>query len=214
MISIPMFILLTIASASVLRPLNSCSHQPGLLEPSAWHDRLLTNSFVPSEDTNSVHLLNLQTSLQELVHLINLKKNTFARDELKRSFSYLERSFETVSYPSLEPGSLPSFTDAYSTFQRLSLALEVVRLDLERHEDGTARTQRLWIQLERGVGRVLEQLFTELEVQGGAPAPLGRTLLPESLRCVRDSIGRDTRDFLILRSLLRAAQVYSNQLRP
>ena len=210
--------------ASVLRPSlpsDFCSHPAPSLHTSRWHQQLASGLFLPYPDPTNLHLANLRSTLAELGFIINLKKNHFARDELSRSWSSRDRAFSTVSYSVLVPeGSLAPASSwagrvlaAYDIFQRLGLVVEVVRADIARHRDSSARTEHLWQLVERGVGRVLEHLYTELVVlEVEVPAALAREVIPQALRCVRDSIGRDVRDFLVLRHVLQVVGVFGQQL--
>ena len=105
-------------------------------------------------------------------------------------------------------------TSAYTTFQRVALALEVGRVDMEHHGDAHPRTLSLWAALERRVRRVLELVHSHLVVGGREEQEvLTREEVPQWLRCVGHSVGRDTRDFIILRHLLQASNFFSQQFR-
>ena len=98
--------------------------------------------------------------------------------------------------------------NAYDTFQRIALVLEVVKGDLEHHEDGTEGMRQLWRRVEGQVEGVLVSLLTELEMQGTSGPTLGMTVLPPSLRCEQHSVRRNHRDFIVLRHVLHAASFF------
>ena len=56
--------------------------------------------------------------------------------------------------------------NAYDAFQRIALVLEVIKDDLEYHEDGTEGMRQLWRRVEGQVNGVLVSLLTELEIRG------------------------------------------------
>ena len=99
--------------------------------------------------------------------------------------------------------------NAYDTFQRIALVLEVVKGDLENYEDGTEGMRQLWRRLEDQVEGVLVNLLTELEMREVNGPTLSMTVLPPSLRCLPDSVMRNDRDFIVLRDVLRAASFFS-----
>ena len=94
---------------------------------------------------------------------------------------------------------------AYEVFQRLALALEVVRLDMDHHEDMTLRTRNLWHRLEAKVDSLLKLLHVGL---GGEGSLVGRRVLPTGFTCVQESVTRDFRDFLVLRHILESVEFY------
>merc|ERR1712037_653538 len=101
---------------------------------------------------------------------------------------------------------------AYDTFQRIALGLEVVRTDLEHHEDGSENVNQLWRRVEVQVQEVLVNLLTELEVRGSTSATLTMAALPQSLRCEVHEVVRNQRDFIILRHVLHAASYFTTTL--
>ena len=91
---------------------------------------------------------NLHVELSELAGVVNEKKDNFALDELRRSFRYYDMALRTISFEYLV--SVTSLADsedvlmAYEIFQRVALAVDVVRVDMDHHEDKTVRTSVLW----------------------------------------------------------------------
>ena len=72
--------------------------------------------------------------------------------------------------------------NAYDAFQRIALVLEVIKDDLEFHEEGTEGMRQLWRRVEGQVNRVLVRLLTELEIRGTSGPTLKMVVLPPSLR--------------------------------
>ena len=153
---------------------------------------------------------DLQLKMYELSSLINSKKDIFTWDELRRNYEYYNLALQTVRYDFLVPRSLQSHADnvndAYDVFQRLAMAVEVVRLDLMQHGDMTVRTPHLWRQIDLLLEDILELLYIALT---GNRDILARDVLPADFRCVHHSVSRDIRDFLVLRHTLEAATFFS-----
>ena len=102
---------------------------------------------------------------------------------------------------------------AYDTFQRLAILVEVVKVDISHHRDASRGTKHLWQLVERGLKRVLEQVYMELSTTTvQLPLPLTREVVPDWLRCMDHSVERDTRDFIVLRETLQAAVFFHRQL--
>ena len=99
-----------------------------------------------------------------------------------------------------------SFLEAYSIFQRLALAIEVVTTDLKHHKHST---HRMWRSSSHTVSSILRDIFTELVIRDvNIPVPLPRDVIPYNMRCLVFSTYRDTRDFIVLRHLMEAAEFY------
>ena len=211
-----MYLLLVGTTSGSLLP-SSCSHQPS--SSSSWEDHLQARHRLPPT-VGHQHRRSLTSSLRELVQLIDRRKNRFTRDELQTTYSYQDEAFATLSYEWVVPrGALVAngewesmVSSAYSTFQRLALALEVARVDMEHHGDARPRTVSLWASLDRRVRRVLELVHSELRAGGREEqGVVAREEVPQWLRCVQHSVGRDTRDFIILRHVLQASNFFSQQ---
>ena len=100
-----------------------------------------------------------------------------------------------------------SFLEAYSIFQRLSLSIEIVITDLQHHKHST---NRMWRASSHTVSNILRNIYTELVMKGvDIPTALNRNVIPPSMRCLPFSAYRDTRDFIVLRHLMQAAQWHS-----
>ena len=135
-------------SASV----SDCSHQHSTNEPSKWSQdlqgsQIQTSDMISFVEKGASLFSDLQLKISELSSLINSKKDIFTWDELRRNYEYYNLALQTVRYDFLVPRSLQSHADnvndAYDVFQRLALAVEVVRLDLMQHGDMTVRTSHL-----------------------------------------------------------------------
>ena len=187
-----------------------CAHNPHQPDPSQlsnWGEKV--QLFVSPE---AIRTQNLRVKLSELTGLINEKKDIFAWDELRRSYCYYDRAMETMRYEYMV--SRTNLTDpedismAYNLFQRVALAIETVRLDMDHHEDETVRTSTMWRQVEDYVDGILEHLHVALDGQG---AVLARDVFPEEFRCINHSVSRDFRDFIVLRHTLEIAAFFANQ---
>ena len=149
--------------------------------------------------------------MSDLAGLIHEKKNEFTRDELRRSYNYYDLALKTMKYDylvsSTRTTSPNDLSGAYNLFQRLALALEVVRLDFDHHEDMTIRTRDLWHRLDTKIDDLLKLFYVAL---GGEGEIVGRQVLPDDFRCVDESVSRDFRDFLVLRHILEVANMYKS----
>ena len=200
-----------LSSSSVVRP--SCNHQPHStqLNTSKWAIRLQEeNQIFNLEDLNLVLLQEeVRLKMFDLAGLIQVEKNRFTRDELRRSYNYFDLALKTMNYNFLAfPPNSTSPNDlsgAYNLFQRLALAVEVVRLDMDHHEDMTVHTRNLWHRIETKIDNLLKLFYMVLGWEGEI---IGRHVLPKDFRCVNESVSRDYRDFLVLRHILKAANLY------
>ena len=189
-----------------------CAHQPQTSALSNWGEKVkVAASPDQNQDQDKAILArNLRVKLSELTGLIDQKKDSFAWDELRRHYSYYDRAMDTLRYEFMV--STTHLTDpedismAYNLFQRVALALEVVRLDMDHFEDMTVRTSVMWRLVEDIVDGILEHLHVALAGKGDV---LARDVFPEEFRCVKDSVSRDFRDFQILRHILEIATFYS-----
>ena len=168
----------------------------------------------------------LQDRLGELQATITFKKEAFVQDMFSNeNAEYLDAMYSTSSIDGVPPPQAPTETDdwemrvanAYDTFQRIALVLEVVKADLEFHGDGTERVKQLWRMLEGQVEGVLVNLFIELEMRGMNEPTLSMAVLPPSLRCEqsrqeKSSLTKNRRDFVVLRHVLHAASIFSDAL--
>ena len=185
-----------------------CAHQPHTSELSNWGKKIKL-AVSPHQDQDEA-TRNLRVKLSQLSGLVHEKKDSFAWDELRRHYRYYDLAMETVRYMV----STTHLTDpadismAYNLFQRVALALEVVRVDMDHHEDMTVRTTVMWRQVEDIVDGILEHLHVALAGQGDV---LARDVFPEEFRCVEDSVSRDFRDFLVLRHILEVTTFFANQ---
>ena len=215
-----LFLIRSISSRSTQGAL-PCSHLP--VSSSRWLEKLLVSHQHPnpiSSHGHGNHLARLHTNLRELAMMIENKKERFARDEMDTTYSYLDQAHSHISYEAVLPrGALAPQQDrveemklAYDTFQRLAILVEVVKADISHHRDASRGTQHLWQLVERGVMRVLEQVYMELSTITVLPLPLTREVVPDWLRCMDHSVERDTRDFIVLRDTLQAANFFHRQL--
>ena len=179
-------------------------------------------------------ILDLQDRLGELVEMITVRRESFCNDTLNRTFGYLDACYSSYSYEAILLAQALTLTEAndwqtkvavaYDTFQRIALGLEVVRTDLEHHEDGSESVNQLWRRVEMQVHGVLINLLTDLEVKGWTSSTLTMAALPPSLRCFTQTqsdsdseseshgVWRNQRDFVILRHVLHAANYFTTTL--
>ena len=89
-----------LSSSSVVRP--SCNHQPHStqLNTSKWAIRLQEeNQIFNLEDLNLVLLQEeVRLKMSDLAGLIQVEKNRFTRDELRRSYNFCDLALKTMSY--------------------------------------------------------------------------------------------------------------------
>ena len=149
--------------------------------------------------------------------MITVRREAFCQDTLDVTCSYMDAIYASSSYEAILPSEALTETDdwemkvanAYDAFQRIALVLEVIKDDLEYHEDGTEGMKQLWRRVEGQVEGVLVSLLTELEMRGTNGPTLSMTVLPPSLRCEQHSVNRNHRDFIVLRHVFQAASFFS-----
>jgi len=202
-----------------------CSHQTPP-STSRWHQLVNSNQRQATPViSGSPHLTNLQDRLGELVEMITVRREGFCQDTLGQTFPYLDACYSSSSYEAILPAQALTLTTkatdwqtkvavAYDTFQRIGLGLEVVRTDLEHHQDGSERVKQLWRRVEVQVQGVLVNLLTEMEVRGSTSSSSTLTMaaLPPSLRCEPHGVKRNQRDFVILRHVFHAASFFTTTL--
>ena len=110
---------------------------------------------------------------------------------------------------STQTSSADDLSEVYTVFQQLALAVEVVRLDMDHYEDMTTRTGIFWQRLEAKIYDLLKLFFIGL---GGEGEIINRQVMPREFRCVQESVSRDFRDFIVLRHILKAANLYSTRV--
>ena len=168
----------------------------------------------------SFQILNrlLQDRLGELEATITVRREGFCQDMFGDTCFYKDAVHASSSFEAILPTEALTEThdwemrvaNAYDTFQRIALVLEVVKGDLEHHEDGTEGMRQLWRRVEGQVEGVLVNLLTELEMREINGPTLSMAVLPaDSLRCLSDSVRRNDRDFIVLRDVLHAASFFS-----
>lgn len=211
MFSLLIILTANLSSGSVLRPAH-CRHQSNANGPSRWARRLQAEHQILNLNPLTLVALHgeVRRKLSELAGLIDDKKNEFTRDELRRSYNYYDLALKTMNYDYLVSSTHTStnpdnLSGAYNLFQRLALALEVVRLDMDHHEDMTVRTRDLWRRLEAKIDDLLKLFYVGL---GGEGELVDRHVLPREFWCVEESVSRDFRDFLVLRHVLQVANLY------
>ena len=154
-------------------------------------------------DLDDLNLALLQEELglklSELAGLIRAKKNRFTRDELGRNYKYWDLALKTMNYDFLSSTSPNDLSGPYNLFQRLALAVDVVRLDMDHYKDMTVHTRNLWYGIKAKIDELLKLFYVVLA---------GRHVLPLDFTCVDASVRRDQRDFLVLRHILEAAKLY------
>ena len=178
-------------------------------------------------DKTDHHMKRLRHKLAELIAILDFYKEKYAQDVFGDSFQQLDNELGDLHYKEIIPlnselvvgntedqmdqvSSESSFLEAYSIFQRLALSLEVVTTDLQHHQHST---KRMWRASSHTVSNILRNIYTELVMKRvDIPNALTRDVIPQSMRCMPFSAYRDTRDFIVLRHLMQAAQFYSQLL--
>ena len=215
-VSLPSLVIALSVSSSVLAVplLDTCRHQyEGDPHLSAWQELLLTGTFAPARDGSDHHLLRLTHKLAELEAVIHHNKDDYTSQVFGYSFLEISSDLQTVEYNQIfsevyqtKAGDTSAFSEAYQKFQTLYLATEMITNDLDIHE-ANQEVVRLWNNVNNLLLDVLKNLYTELIMQGTSlTSPVPRSRLPRSLKCMAHSSYRDTRDFVILRHLLRISQ--------
>ena len=135
----------------------------------------------------------------------------------------MDKELEDLHFPDLIPRRLilldkstdnmineSSFLEAYSIFQHLAISIEIVASDHKYHHHST---NKMWRLITHTVNIILRNIYTELVMKGvSIPIPLTRNIIPDTLRCIPISVYRNTRDFIVLRDLLLAGQIYTKVL--
>ena len=111
--------------------------------------------------------------------------------------------------------------DAYSLFQRLEIASEVVLGDLRTsHPSATTSggtsflPRHMWQLLRREIQKIVQNLYTELRIRGlTIPPPVPRMVIPSEIRCLEHSAYRDVRNFVIFKSIRHAVKHYFQHFR-
>ena len=96
--------------------------------------------------------------------------------------------------------------DAYSVFQRLEIAVEL--LLAEAVVDNSPHSS-MWSHLRREMKKIIQNVYTEVVREGmQPPAPLARRVISQDIRCMQHSVYRDIRDFIVFRSIKNATSFY------
>ena len=102
---------------------------------------------------------NLRVKISELAGLVHEKKDNFAWDELRKRFIYFVMALRTIRFEYLV--SVTSLADcvdvlmAYDIFQRVVLAVDVVKVDMDHHEDKSMRISVLWRQVDGSIVHII-----------------------------------------------------------
>jgi len=201
-----------------------CLDQPYSLKSSSWKEFLESGRFTPHPDHEKHHIRRLKHKLQEVNAIIDFYKDKFTEDVFGDSFEQINEELGDLHYSEVIPeesevladnGNVKigdkSFLEAYSIFQRLAIALEVIIND---EAEKKSISSKMWRASNRMVKVILMNLYTELYNRGvDIPAPLPRRTLPETILCLQSEAYKDVRDFLIMRHLQTASQFYLQMLK-
>ncbi len=113
------------------------------------------------------------------------------------------------------PGGLDAFfSSAYSSFQRVAVALDLVESELRRNGEFAAKFGRFWRLAQQTANRAAEAAFVLLRSRRAQSVPpmVPRSLVPRPLRCVAVESRRNLRDWVVLKDSLRVASFYSGAL--
>lgn len=108
-------------------------------------------------------------------------------------------------------GNYSAFLTAYSTFQKMSVGLELVTKDLQHNNEYPEKLGRFWRLAQLTSNRIVESVFVFLRSSGvsvSGQARVARSVVPRRIRCLRQESRRDVRDWVILKSALAAANFY------
>ena len=219
-----MIMLISLAHSSPLAHNTSpwCSHhlrEKSSLQSSKWKKFLDSGLFIPARDNTDHHIKRLRHKLSELVAIINFHKDKYAKDLFGESYRKINKELEDLRFPDLIPRRLRMldnstdnvlsesfFLEAYSIFQHLAISVEIVTNDQKQHH---CSTNKMWRLMTHTVNIILRNIYTELVMKGVTiPTPLTRNIIPDTVRCLSISAYRHTRDFIVLRDLLLAGQIY------
>ena len=213
--NLPSVALLTCLSLSLSLPAKEkCAHQYEDEESlSDWEELLLSGTFLPSSHPDRHHIIRLRHKLAELEAVIHHHKEQYCRQVFGYSFKEINSDLQSVHYREIfnevyqtQPGESQVFFEAYEKYQTLYLATEVIQHDLEYHE-AKEDVMQLWSNISNLLLDIIKNLYTEVVVSNASlSAPLSRSRLPRSIKCVYHSSYRDTRDFVILRHVLRISR--------
>jgi len=199
------------------------------LQSSKWKKFLDSGMFNPTRDIKVIrddtghHIKRLRHKLSELVAIINFHKDRYVEDLFSESYDKIDKELEDLHFLDLIPSRLKlldnsandrlnesSFLEAYSIFQHLAISIEIVTSDQKYHHHST---NKMWRLITHTVNIILRNIYTELVIKGvSIPIPLTRNIIPDTLRCIPISVYRNTRDFIVLRDLLLAGQIYTKVL--
>ena len=200
-----------------------CPIQSDSLESSNWKEFLESGRFIPHPDPEKHHIRRLRHKLEEVNAIIDFYKDKYSQAVFGDSFDQLNEELGELHYPEVIPEESEvithnenvkvgekSFLEAYSIFQRLAIALEVILSD---EAEKKSISSKMWRASNRMVNTILTNLYTELLTQGvDIPAPLPRNTLPQTVLCLQSDAYKDVRDFVILRHLRIASDFYSKML--
>ena len=193
-----------------------CQHQYNShrypLHTSQWEQEL-SEKFSPIIDDydSQIHMHQLQDKMKNLFGIIEDMKDGFTYDTLNKPYNQIDKEESGKGYPQLDFGEddIPS---AYSLFQKLHIASEIVFIDLMHMDVRKANANHLflWKRIYDYSLSILKRLHIEMEYQKQSISLLPRSELPDTIRCVEHSIRRDERNFYILRHFLEASRKLKN----
>merc|ERR1712061_644467 len=110
---------------------------------------------------------------------------------MRHTYHYSDLSYKSLGYSFLALSTDLADPDdlslAFDVFQRLALAVEIIRLDVTHHGDSTVRTSFLWRKVELHLTEILEVLKFTLAGKGNV---LTKVALPSHFVCIRHSVKR------------------------
>ena len=219
--------ILIIASALTSRSHSSplhhhqCPHQysPDLpQQASSWEQFLASKTFFPTVNNERHHMRRLKHKLAELVAVVENTRNDLTQETFADSYRHVDSELEHVNYDHLFHEDYPLENDditlVYSSFQKLSIASEMILTDLQHHNILSEQTTGVWSVISSLLSSVVKNVYTELlhRPRSPLPSPVTRAFIPPRVRCMPQAAYRDIRDFALLRHIHRSSKDYLRSL--
>jgi len=204
----------------ISHPHSHCHHQYNShrypLHTSQWEHELSENfsPIIDDVDDSRIHIQQLRDKIANLFSIIQEMKDDFTRETLNKPYNKIDFEESEKHYSELSVNNFgeDDVSNAYSLFQKLHIASEIVLIDLMNMNVHKANGDHLylWTNIKNYSLSIIKQLHIEMKINKKSISLLPRSELPDTIRCVRDSSTRDKRNFFILRHMLEASRKYLN----
>ena len=160
----------------------------------------------------------LKHKLAELVAVVENTRNDLTQETFADSYRHVDSELEHVNYDHLFREDYPLENDditlVYSSFQKLSIASEMILTDLQHHNILSEQTTGVWSVISSLLSSVVKNVYTELlhRPRSPLPSPVTRAFIPPRVRCMPQAAYRDIRDFALLRHIHRSSKDYLKSL--